>query len=578
MAATPTLRFLSLTLPILLAASACQRDPLEYSPDELQALLDDGELDLPDKPITRAQIAVDGGAAGAAGSGSGTGGSGGVVGTDAAVDAPGGRGGTGAGGSGSGTGGSGGSVGPGGRGGSSGPDGGGPEPLTFPTGMWNFDDCNEFRTNLEDNNFRGFTAFRTVRAACVPGVEGLGVSIPGAQDLVYVPDQPVFTFERGVTVAAWVNPTTVNGLRTIFRKRDGLTSAMALMLVDKHWVFVVSRHRALPVAITAPAKAGVFTHVAATYDGTQLKLYLNGQKVAGGTARGTIENGEGPLLLGNDGFQRRFDGTIDKVWFATEAATPATIQSLQCLRQPASLAMIPAASEPVAAGTPVVTDLAITNNNHPSCGPEFFQVFNERTPEGFSVQPSFSFMEVPSGQTARTPVTITSGLDSEPGAFEVSFLAFNGMGGRDLPRTSFTYNVANDGRCRVITSKELMIRAVSVVDDPVRTTFDAPAGDARRGVWTFKNLMEQLAPSPQQAPALAEAVFRSFTEPQTINGFTVETRGGYASADPAIPGRATAPVSWIWPGPRCACWPSSTGSICATWNGATPVRAGWCSA
>ena len=55
MAASPSLRFLSLTLPVLLAASACQRNPLDYSPDELQALLDDGELDLPDTPITRAR-------------------------------------------------------------------------------------------------------------------------------------------------------------------------------------------------------------------------------------------------------------------------------------------------------------------------------------------------------------------------------------------------------------------------------------------------------------------------------------------------------------------------------------------
>ncbi len=77
MAASPSLRFLSLTLPLMLAASACQRDPLEYSPDELQALLDDGELDLPDTPITRAQLAADGGVAGAGGSG-GRGGSGGT--------------------------------------------------------------------------------------------------------------------------------------------------------------------------------------------------------------------------------------------------------------------------------------------------------------------------------------------------------------------------------------------------------------------------------------------------------------------------------------------------------------------
>jgi hypothetical protein len=296
------------------------------------------------------------------------------------------------------------------------------------------------------------------------------------------------------------------------------------MIVDKHFVFVVSRQRALPVAVTAPAKAGVFTHVAATYDGNQLRLYLNGEKVAGATARGTIENGEGPLLFGNDGFTRRFEGTLDNVWFATEAATPATIQSLQCLRQPPSMRLIPASSDPVAAGSSVVTDVAITNNNHPACSPDFFNVFNDQVPEGFTVQPSFQFLEVPSGQTVRAPVTITSSVDAEPGAFSIGFIAFDNFGRNEPPRATFTYNVANDGRCRVITNKELMIRAVSVVDDPVRTGFSAPASDARRGVWTFKHLMEQLAPTPQQAPALAEAVFRSFTEPQTVNGFRIEAR------------------------------------------------------
>ena len=47
-----------------------------------------------------------------------------------------------------------------------------------------------------------------MNAACVPGVEGQGVTLPKAKDLVYVPDQPAFTFERGVTVAAWLKPST----------------------------------------------------------------------------------------------------------------------------------------------------------------------------------------------------------------------------------------------------------------------------------------------------------------------------------------------------------------------------------
>ena len=194
MAATPSLRFLSLTLPVLLAASACQRDPLDYSPDELQALLDDGELDLPDTPITA--CADRGGWRGRGGSGRKR--------RSVAPFQP-----TGPrwrrGGRGSGVGGSGGTrhrrrrqrrlcrqLVPAGRGGSSGRTAAdsqnrSPSRPACGTSTTATSSAPTWKTTTSS----GFTAFRTVRAACVPGVEGQGVSLPGAQDLVYVPDQPV---------------------------------------------------------------------------------------------------------------------------------------------------------------------------------------------------------------------------------------------------------------------------------------------------------------------------------------------------------------------------------------------------
>jgi hypothetical protein len=66
-----------------------------------------------------------------------------------------------------------------------------------------------------------------------------------------------------------------------------------------------------------------------------------------------------------------------------------------------------------------------------------------------------------------------------------------------------------------------MVTDVSVVDDPVRTT--------GAGVWTFRHLMENIAPTPEQAPAMVEAMLSSFTTAQTINGFTVDPRPGMLS-------------------------------------------------
>jgi hypothetical protein len=91
-----------------------------------------------------------------------------------------------------------------------------------------------------------------------------------------------------------------------------------------------------------------------------------------------------------------------------------------------------------------------------------------------------------------------------------------------VPAIPFT--VAAQRGCQISTSHELMIRDVSVVDDPVRTTFDPSSRDPRNGVWSFKHLAEGIARTPRDAPAMVEAMLSTLTAPQTINGFTVAAR------------------------------------------------------
>jgi hypothetical protein len=62
------------------------------------------------------------------------------------------------------------------------------EVLDDPTGFWTFDDCNPDRSELTDQSFNVFTAFRSVRTACTEARTGQGLSLPNAQDLAYVPD------------------------------------------------------------------------------------------------------------------------------------------------------------------------------------------------------------------------------------------------------------------------------------------------------------------------------------------------------------------------------------------------------
>ncbi|MDD9941439.1 MAG: LamG domain-containing protein, partial [Myxococcales bacterium] len=422
-----------------------------------------------------------------------------------------------------------GGTGGGGTGSGMGGTGGGfpPEPdagcADRPIGFWRFDDCRRTRTDLRDSSNQGHTAFRNVNLQCVPSQEGQAVSFEHRGDLVYAPDQPDYVLTEGVTVAAWVKPTTTDRVRTLLRKRDGATSAFALLLRRGEFIFVVRLASGRLAAVSAPAYANEWTHVAATYDNRYLRLYIGGQEASSQRAAGVLTASVGPLLMGNDGLGRRFDGLMDNVWFNTQAATPEGIMALTCLRQPFDLSVSPVDSPEVEAGTPVDYTLTVTNNNSPSCPPARAQSFIN-LPRGFTSSPFFA--DIPplaSGASADVHYEVTSGEETEPDSYPLELIVFPFDEGQDAS-VQATYNVAPPSGCHVRSSRALTIRHVSVVDDPIRTSMDGPSDDPRTGAWAFGRLMEHLSPTPQDAPDVTEAMFRSFGTSQTVNGFTIEAR------------------------------------------------------
>ena len=220
------------------------------------------------------------------------------------------------------------------------------------------------RTELGDSTFFGnHTAFRSVTAFCRPGVLNTGIGFDEDDDLVIVPDQPNFVFSEGFTVAAWVKPMALGGVRTIFRKRQEGTSTFVLVENGKNFQIVISLANGKAADVQAPATLDKFTHVAATYDGIFLKLYLDGVEAASKRVVGRLSDGVGPLLMGNDANLRRIDGIIDNVVFDTVPATPAEIAKLTCLPQPSVMSVTPVDPAAVPPGTPVSYDVQITNNS-----------------------------------------------------------------------------------------------------------------------------------------------------------------------------------------------------------------------
>ncbi|MFO0726398.1 MAG: LamG domain-containing protein [Myxococcota bacterium] len=304
---------------------------------------------------------------------------------------------------------------------------GGDAQPTGPLGNWQYDDCFPGRTNLNDLSPNWNTAFRSVNVGCSPGIRGLAVSLSNpVEDIVTVPDQPDFRFDSGVTVAGWFNPNSVTQTSSLLRKRDDSTSSFALLLHQGHYMFVVNlgRGRAASVTASARAVAGQWTHVAGTYDGAMLRLYIDGVEVANTRARGSVQNLSGPVVMGNDGSHRLFPGLMDNGFLDRRALSLSEVQDLNCIRVDPTVVATPAVSAPTLPGVPAFYDVTITNNDSAFCPATDWVYYAYGFVPGLETQPSYLILpQIPPGGTAQLRVAATADATVDPGTYDITFWA-----------------------------------------------------------------------------------------------------------------------------------------------------------
>ncbi|TMA28129.1 MAG: LamG domain-containing protein, partial [Deltaproteobacteria bacterium] len=180
-------------------------------------------------------------------------------------------------------------------------------------------------TDASGNNNNG-TLSNVTRTST--GRYGGGLVFNGTDALVTIPDANSLDLTTGMTLEAWVFPTSLGGWRDIVYK--GVNDLYYLSGSSTTGNGPGVGGTFAPSNLFGPnaLPLNTWTHLAATYDGAMLRLFVDGSQVASLAQTGPIQTSTGPLTLGGDPlYGQYFAGTLDDVRVYNRALSAAEIQS-----------------------------------------------------------------------------------------------------------------------------------------------------------------------------------------------------------------------------------------------------------
>ena len=193
---------------------------------------------------------------------------------------------------------------------------------------YNFDEGTG--TVAQDASGNGHTGTLAGAVWAAAGKNGGAASFDGVNDLITVADSALLDLTTGMTVEAWVRPTLVTNWRTVVMKER--SGGLAYTLYSSQtagrpsaWI-----RRTSDTETTGPAAltANTWAHLAMTYDGAALRLYVNGTQASSRAVTGSITTTTSPLRIGGNAvWGEYYGGLIDDVRIYNRALTAAEIQT-----------------------------------------------------------------------------------------------------------------------------------------------------------------------------------------------------------------------------------------------------------
>lgn len=194
-------------------------------------------------------------------------------------------------------------------------------------GWWTFDEPDDAPVAFDYSGHRlggvRIGAKRTV------GLAGRALVCDGG--CVAVPNSPALSVSDGLTLECWVTAKTRGQRNNWIINRvlaGGINTGYRLGLIDDRPCFNVpltdwSHHLTAP----EPLPLGRWVHLVGTFDGTVMRLYVDGREAASMERKGPIAPNGFRLHLGSyeEGHQAHFVGLLDEVRLYNRALAPAEI-------------------------------------------------------------------------------------------------------------------------------------------------------------------------------------------------------------------------------------------------------------
>jgi hypothetical protein len=183
-------------------------------------------------------------------------------------------------------------------------------------------------TDLSGNGNNGTTRATTWTTA---GKYGGAATFDGTTSWVTVNDANTLDLTSGMTLEAWVYPTALGtGWRTVIfkEKTGGLIYSLYANESTQRALTQLNIGGELNAWSTTQLPLNTWSHIAGTWDGTTLKMWVNGVLAGSRAVTGTLTNSTGVLRIGgNSIWSEWFAGRIDEVRVYNRALSQAQLQA-----------------------------------------------------------------------------------------------------------------------------------------------------------------------------------------------------------------------------------------------------------